>query len=236
MKTIALIVAAGAGLRMGGGPPKAFRSLAGRPLILHSIERFARHPSVNHVIVVVRPEMVEKTRQLCAPFPKVAGVTEGGERRVNSVRHGFDRVRAGCKDDDIVLVHDAARPLAATDLVSAVIEAAGRTGAAVPAIRPSDSVREVAPDSAGGPALTVRRLDRDRLVLVQTPQGFRAGLLAAALERFASGALPPDATDDAALVEMLGHPVVIVEGSPTNFKITRPEDLKLAESFLRGPS
>jgi 2-C-methyl-D-erythritol 4-phosphate cytidylyltransferase len=97
-------------------------------------------------------------------------------------------------------------------------------------------VREVAPDPTGGPATTVRRLDRDRLVLVQTPQGFRVGLFRKALERAAMVPLPPDATDDAALIEMLGHPVAIVEGSHTNFKITRPEDLKLAESFLRGLS
>lgn len=211
---------------MGPGAPKAFRPLRGKPLILHSIERFARHPSVNGVIVVVAQEMVEKTRQLCAPFPKVMGVTEGGERRVDSVKRGFDKLRAACKDDDTVLVHDAARPLAASDLVAAVIDAAKKTGAAVPGIRPSDTVREVTGNQ------TVRRLDRDGLVLIQTPQGFRAGLLSAALERFAGGALPADATDDAALVEMLGHPVTIVEGASFNFKITRPEDLKLAESWL----
>lgn len=226
MKTIALIVAAGAGSRMGGGPPKAFRPLAGKPLLLHSVERFARHPAVNAVAVVVRREMVDKTRQLCAVFPKVAAVTEGGERRVDSVKRGFDSVRAGCTDDDIVLVHDAARPLAATDLVNAVIDAARATGAAVPGIRPSDTVREAA---AGK---TVRRLDRDSLVLVQTPQGFHVGLLAEALERFA-GALPADATDDAALIEMMGRPVAVVEGSALNFKITRPEDLKLAESWMK---
>jgi 2-C-methyl-D-erythritol 4-phosphate cytidylyltransferase len=232
MKTIALIVAAGAGLRMGGGPPKAFRPLAGRPLLLHSIERFARHPSVNAVAAVVPHGMVEKTRQLCAPFPRVIAVTEGGERRLDSVRRGFDNVRAGCQDEDIVLVHDAARPLTPSDLVTAVVEAAQRTGAAVPGITPSDTVREMAPDPGGGLPLTARRLDRDRLVLVQTPQGFRAGLLATALERAAAGSLPADVTDDAALVELLGHPVTIVEGSTVNFKITRPLDLKMAESWL----
>lgn len=232
MKTIALIVAAGTGTRMGSGPPKAFRTLAGKPLLLHSVERFARHPSVNAVVVVVRQGMVDKARQICAPFPKVISVTEGGERRADSVKRGFDSVRAGYKEDDIVLVHDAARPLTASDLVTAVIEAARQFGAAVPGIRPSDTVREVAPDPGGGPPLTARRLDRDRLVLIQTPQGFHAGLLAAALERFAGDALPPDATDDAALVEMMGRPVVVIEGSSSNFKITRPEDLKMAESRL----
>ncbi len=218
---------------MGADLPKAFLTLGGVPLVTHSLTLFARHPAIDAIVVVVPQGMVEETRRLAAGVPKVSAVTEGGVMRADSVRRGFDCVRSGASDDDLVLVHDAARPLAGADLVSAVVEAAKRTGAAVPGLRPSDTVRETAPAPAPGePALAARRLDRDRLVLVQTPQGFRVGLLAAALARAATVALPGDATDDAALIEMLGHPVAIVEGSPINFKITRPEDLKMAESWL----
>jgi len=233
MKTTALIVAAGSGRRMGSDLPKAYLPLAGVPLLTYSLELFARHPAIDAIVVVVPQGMVDETRRLTDGIPRVSAVTEGGALRVDSVRRGFERIESGAGDDDLVLVHDAARPLASPELVSAVIDAAKRTGAAVPGLRPTDTVRETAAGPVpGGPSLAVRRIDRDRLVLVQTPQGFRVRLLAEALKRADAAALPGDATDDAALIEMLGHSVAIVEGSPINFKITRSEDLKMAEGWL----
>ena len=217
---------------MGADVPKAYLLLAGVPLLTYSLELFARHPAIDAIVVVVPQGMVDETRRLTDGIPRVSAVTEGGALRVDSVRRGFERIGPGAGDDDLVLVHDAARPLASPELVSAVVDAAKRTGAAVPGLRPSDTVRETAAGPVpGGPSLAVRRIDRDRLVLVQTPQGFRVRLLAEALKR-AAAALPGDATDDAALIEMLGHSVAIVEGSPINFKITRSEDLKMAEAWL----
>lgn len=232
MKTTALIVAAGAGVRMGAARPKAFLELAGRPLLDYSLTAFAAHPSIDGIVLVVPEALLGPARALADRHPKLESAAAGGERRQDSVVAGLRLIAgaSGAEADDLVLVHDAARPLVSPELIDTVIEAAARTGAAVPGLAPSDTVREVGP-GPGGRIMAATRLDRDRLVLTQTPQGFRLGILRQAHERglSAGGAL---VSDDASLVEALGREVEIVPGSRLNLKITSPEDMVVAAALL----
>ena len=224
MKTTALIVAAGAGVRMGGSRPKAFLSLGSLQVVEHSLATFEAHRSIDAIILMAPVSLLSEAAKAAARFGKVRAVAAGGARRQDTVRLGLEQ--AG--DADLVLVHDAARPLVDPDLITRVIEAAARTGAAVPGVRPSDTVRQVGTQADGMPRMGTATLRRDALVLVQTPQGFRLSLLKEAAAR--AGEI--EVTDDAMLVEMMGHPVEVVEGSPRNFKITTPDDLIFAETLL----
>ncbi len=225
MHTTALIVAAGAGLRMGAELPKAFLDLAGRPLVEYSLRAFGFHPLVDAVILMAPAAMLEEATRISRRAPKVAAVAPGGARRQDTVRAGLDAVARSlpegvAEEDAIVLVHDAARPLVEAGLITAVVEAAAISGAAVPGLRPADTVRRVGSGT----------LDRESLVLTQSPQGFRLTLLR---EAFAHGG-GQDVTDDAALVELLGHPVTIVPGSPRNLKVTTRDDLDVAAALVRS--
>jgi 2-C-methyl-D-erythritol 4-phosphate cytidylyltransferase/2-C-methyl-D-erythritol 2,4-cyclodiphosphate synthase len=148
-------------------------------------------------------------------------IVDGGERRQDSVRHAFERID---RRSEVVVIHDAARPLVTDALIRRTIDAAFATGAAIAALRASDTVKRA--DAAGRIAET---LPRDRIYLAQTPQAFRVDVLRHALT------IRADATDEAALAEQAGHPVQLVEGDPRNVKITTPEDLELAERLLDTP-
>ncbi|HZI94926.1 MAG TPA: 2-C-methyl-D-erythritol 4-phosphate cytidylyltransferase [Patescibacteria group bacterium] len=233
MPTTALIVAAGAGLRMGLGTPKAFLSIAGRSLMELSLAAFDSHPGIDGIILIAPADRLEEARRIAAGFRKVKDVVAGGPRRQDSVRLGLESLRGMIDDgragDPLVLVHDAARPLVDASLIAAVIDSTARVGAAIPGLAPSDMVRQTS--NGGGPPGHTRAgsvLDRRSLVLVQTPQGFRLPLL---LDAYASAA-DEEVTDDAALVQRLGHPVEVVPGSPFNMKITTPGDLEIAAAIL----
>ena len=206
MEAWAVIVAGGAGSRFGA--PKQFSDLAGRPMVDWSIEA-ARQVCAGVVLVV--PEL--------GTTWDADQVVTGGATRSQSVRAGLTAVPPTAT---VVAVHDAARPLARPALWKAVIDAveAGADGA-IPAVRVTDTVKEVGPD---GRLVT---LDRDRLVAVQTPQAFRVEVLRRAHQA------GQDATDDAALVESAGGRVVLVDGQPDNLKITVPTDLVVAEALMR---
>lgn len=196
----------------------------------HSLAAFQSHEDTDAIILIVPAAMLERARATARRYPKVEAVVPGGKRRQDSVRAGLDRIGDAGGENDLVLVHDAARPFVPARVIVEVLRAADRTGAAVPATVPSDTIREIAPQArAGGPQLAGKTLDRRRLVQVQTPQGFRLALLRRAFE-LAGGM---EVTDDAALVEAIGSPVELVDGSPRNFKITTPDDLRLAEACLR---
>lgn len=218
MRITALIVAAGSGSRLAAPVPKAFLDLGGRPLLAWSLAVFQAHPSIDRIVLLAPEARLEEARRIAAGFPKVAAVEPGGARRQDTVSAGLRSAGPGAKED-IVLVHDAARPFVTAPLIDRVVEAARRTGAAIPGVPPVDTVRSIASGR------TIRLLDRNDLVLVQTPQGFRADLLARAYAGEAG-----DVTDDAALVERLGLPVEVVPGDPDNFKITGPADLERARS------
>jgi 2-C-methyl-D-erythritol 4-phosphate cytidylyltransferase len=220
MIVAAILVAAGRGRRLGASQPKALVPIGGRPLIARALAAFATHPRIGPLVVVVsEPEAV---RAAIAGVAARAQVVAGGAERQDSVRLGL----AAIDRADLVLVHDAARPLVPRPVIDAVIAAAARHGAALPAIAPPDTVKEV-----DGEGTIMATLPRERLRLAQTPQGFRFDLLRTAHARAESDRFR--GTDDAALVERTGARVVTVEGSPRNFKITRPEDLALAEALVR---
>lgn len=202
-----VLVAAGEGRRLGG--PKALLDLAGRPLVARAAEAFA---GFGDRVVVLRGEDVDRVD--LPGWKKVAG----GARRRDSVARGLEALDPATT---LVLVHDAARPLVTRELALRVLEAAARAGAAIPAVPVADTLKRVEQGKVLG------TVDRATLAAAQTPQAFAVALLRRAL-----AATPRDATDDAALVEALGEPVLAVEGDPRNMKITTTGDLALAEAIL----
>jgi 2-C-methyl-D-erythritol 4-phosphate cytidylyltransferase len=214
-----LVPAAGAGLRLGPGGPKALRLLAGEPLLVHAIRRVAAAPSVGLIVVAAPAAETVAVRDLLAPVAPVT-VVAGGAERQESVARALAAVPAGVR---IVLVHDAARALTPPQLIESVAGAV-RAGhpAVIPVLPVVDTIKEVGPGER-----VLGTVDRAVLRSVQTPQGFRHDVLAAA---HAAAADP--LTDDAGLVEKTGVPVTCVPGSELALKITRPLDLILAEALL----
>ncbi|MEU7044375.1 2-C-methyl-D-erythritol 4-phosphate cytidylyltransferase [Streptomyces varsoviensis] len=232
MRTAAVIPAAGRGVRLGPGAPKALRALNGTPMLIHAVRAMAVSRAVSLVVVVAPADGAAEVRNLLDEYPLADRtdvlVVPGGDTRQESVRLGLAALPA---DITTVLVHDAARPLVPVDTVDAVV-AAVRAGApaVVPALPVTDTVKQVEPRPAGEPEPVVGTPERARLRAVQTPQGFDRATLAEAHERVA---LEGDgATDDAGMVERLGVPVVLVPGHEEAFKVTRPLDLVLAEAVL----
>jgi len=208
---------------MGGDRPKAFLSLAGEPLLLHSARAFEASPKVRDLVAVVPKEEVERARAILSPIGKLRAVVPGGARRQDSVGEGMKQAAAGF--DGVVLVHDAARPFAEPALIDAVIEAAAAHGAALPVLPLVDTIKRVRDGQVA------ETLDRAELFGAQTPQGFRFPLLARAYEQ--AGMDGVTVTDEAMAVERLGAHVAAVPGSARNEKITTPEDLARAEDRAR---
>lgn len=215
--TVALILAAGRGERLGAGRPKALAELAGRPLLQWSVDTLREVPGIERVVVALPPG---------AGAPKGTIGVPGGAVRSESVRLALAAAGAG-RDSDLVLVHDAARPLLTRELAERVIAAALQDGvdAAIAAAPVTDTVKRV---DAGRAVLET--LDRSNLWAVQTPQVFRRTALERALD--VPAALLAEATDDAWLVERAGGNVVVVEAPRENLKVTTPLDLALAELLI----
>ena len=231
-RTAAVIPAAGRGVRLGPGTPKALRALGGTPMLIHAVRAMAASRAVSLVVVVAPPDGAPEVKNLidghALPERTDYVVVPGGATRQESVKLGLDVLP---DDVSVVLVHDAARPLVPVDTVDAVIEAV-RAGApaAVPALPLADTVKEVEPGEPGAPEPVLSTPVRARLRAVQTPQGFDRDTLVRA-----HGSVAVDgegATDDAGMVERLGAPVVVVPGHEEAFKVTRPLDLVLAEAVL----
>ncbi len=215
---VAIVVAAGSGVRLGGEVPKAVRVLAGRPLVSWSVEALAAG-GVTEVVVVVGDGLQDMFTDALADSPIPWRLVVGGATRQESVARGI----AALPDGDVVLVHDAARPLVPVDVVRGVIEAV-RAGASavIPVVGVSDTIRQV----AGAGSVVV---DRSGLRAVQTPQGFARDALVTA-HAAANGR---DFTDDAAVCEACGYEVVLVPGSREALKITEPHDLAVAEAIVK---
>ena len=217
-----LIVAGGRGTRMGGPQPKQFLELAGRPVLMHTLEAFDRWDASARLIVVLPEDQIDTWKRLCEAhvFGRIHRVVAGGETRFHSVRNGLGAVAS----NGLIAVHDGVRPLVAPSVIAACFAAAADGGAAVPVVPVVESVREV--DADGGS----RPVDRTRLRVVQTPQVFRADVLRAAY------CLPydPRFTDDASVVEASGVAVRLVPGNRENIKLTTPMDLALAEVLMKG--
>jgi 2-C-methyl-D-erythritol 4-phosphate cytidylyltransferase/2-C-methyl-D-erythritol 2,4-cyclodiphosphate synthase len=223
MRVAAIIAAGGRGERAGGCVPKQFALVGGRPLLERSLLVFEASPRIDEIVVVVPAGVAERPPAWLSPRPRPVRLATGGPRRQDSVARGLDAVGA---DVDLVVIHDAARPFVTADLIARTIDAAAVTGAAIAALPARDTVKQA--DTAS-PGLIARTLARDAIFLAQTPQAFRRDVLARAIARAAGR---DDATDEAALVELAGHPVRLVEGDPGNIKITTPEDFDLARARL----
>lgn len=217
--------AAGQGKRMQAGVNKVFLELAGKPILLQTLLKFSRCPVVDQLIVVVAAEEVLFIRRALRGVSdlKPCRVVAGGTERQFSVANGLKMVDAAT---DIVLVHDAARPLVSQQTIENVIAEARRSGAAIAAVREKNTVKVV--DSNG---IVKKTPERAQLWEVQTPQGFKKELLEAAYQKAAQDDVL--GTDDASLVERLGVPVKVVPGEYRNIKVTTPEDLLIVEAFLR---
>jgi len=222
---VALVPAAGRGLRMGGSTPKQFLSLGGEPLIIQSLRTLHAASVVDQIILAVPSADVEYCENEIVGrhrFSKVTKVVAGGAERQDSVRYALAQVPS---DTEIVLIHDAVRPFVTLRMIAEVVAAARKEGAAIIALPMRDTVKQVRTDGT-----IERTVDRTPLWLAQTPQAFRRDWIETAHRK--AHAEGVRATDDAFLVEWLGYSVAVVEGSGENIKVTRPEDLVIGEAIL----
>jgi 2-C-methyl-D-erythritol 4-phosphate cytidylyltransferase/2-C-methyl-D-erythritol 2,4-cyclodiphosphate synthase len=221
----AIVVAGGRGDRFGGGIPKQFLEVHGRSLLQRSVDAFLASPQVDEVVVVLPPAYVDRPREVLAFDQARVRVVAGGARRQDSVAAGFDAVSEAC---DVVLVHDAARPFVSEDLIARAVAAAGAHGAAVVALPARDTIKRS--ETWHGATRIAETLPRERIHLAQTPQAFRRDVLAEAIALGRSGI---EATDEAALAEAAGRPVVLVDGDPHNIKVTTQADVPVASAIAR---
>lgn len=222
MDRYAILVAGGKGLRMGSDIPKQFLPLRGRPVLMHTIDVFRRtYPDI-HIILVLPREQQDYWRQLCGQhgYDVELCVADGGETRFHSVRNGLSQIPDDARG--VVGVHDGVRPFVSPETIRRCYEAAEEFGAVVPVVPVVETVRQLLAD---GSSMTV---DRNAYRLVQTPQTFDIQLLKKAYGQ----PFDPFFTDDASVVEAMGHPIKLVEGNNENIKLTNPADLKLAEGMV----
>jgi 2-C-methyl-D-erythritol 4-phosphate cytidylyltransferase len=228
----AILPAAGMGTRMGAETPKQFLELDGTPIVIHSLRRIASCALVTDIIVATRADEVARLEERIAKekFKQTVRVVKGGDSRQDSVAAALNEVP---KDAEIVLVHDAVRPFVTTEQITRVIEEARRCQAAILGIPAMDTVKEVKRASLPEDvALITGTIPRERVVLAQTPQAFATKLLKEAFARAQADGV--NASDEAGLVERIGHDVHVVLGSERNMKITRPADMELARFYVES--
>jgi 2-C-methyl-D-erythritol 4-phosphate cytidylyltransferase len=242
MKVVVIIPAAGLGTRMAPvpsakskkvAPSKQFTELGGTPILIRTLRKFAASPAVAEIYVALRENEISGFRERLEKeakdiLEKEVSLVAGGEHRQQSVANALAAVSAS--PDDIVLVHDAVRPFVTEEIIQEVIEGAKKHGAAIAGMPAVDTVKQVERTADG--ALITATILRERVVMAQTPQGFRFHLLKKAFEEATADGFM--GTDEASLVERSGHEVAVVMGSPRNIKITTPGDMELAEFFLKG--
>ncbi len=222
--TTVIIVAAGSGTRFGGARPKQFLEIGGKPLLIHTIEKFENCPAIDEIIIVLSAGEIENFQTLAENFnlTKLKKIVAGGQTRATSVFNGLNAIEKASAE--IVAVHDGARPFVSDEEITATIEKAKETGAACLVGLVTDTIKEVADGEIVG------TIERTKLRRALTPQAFRVEILQKAFENVD---LSEAATDECFLVEQLGQKIAIVEGSAKNIKITTPEDWELAEIFLK---
>lgn len=219
-----VVVAAGAGVRAGPGEPKQFRPILGIPMLLRALRPFTSHPGVSQVVAVLPRAFADHPPEWLA---KVLGerltLARGGETRADSVRAGVAALRPACR---FILIHDAARPFPSRTTIDGVIDRARSGVGAVAAVPLTDTVKEVSED-----AHVERTVSRVGLWRSQTPQGFPRDMLLEALRRLQPADPPP--TDDGEMCERAGFPVDVVPDTPHNFKVTTPDDFRIADALAR---
>jgi 2-C-methyl-D-erythritol 4-phosphate cytidylyltransferase len=219
----AVLLGGGRGERLSRQDPKAFARLDGRTLLERAVSTVEACSRIEGFVVVVPEGWEGRARTIVGPRDRLADVVAGGETRQDSVRRGLDALPESL---DVVICHDVARPMATPRLFDAVIDGLAGADGAVPSLPMADTVKRV------DDGMVAETVARDGLVLVQTPQAFRReAIIAAHRAAEADGFV---ATDDAALLERAGFRVAVVPGDPTNIKITRPEDLRVASALARG--
>ena len=226
----AILPAAGLGTRMGHETPKQFLELDGVPIVILSLRRIASCPLITHIVVATRGEDVERldARIREEKFKQPVRVVKGGDSRQDSVSLALKHIP---EDTELVVVHDAVRPFVTVDQIARVIEEARRCKAAILAIPAMDTVKEVKRASLPEDvALITATIPRERVVLAQTPQVFETQLLKEAFAGAEEDGV--NASDEAGLIEKLGHEVHVVLGSERNIKITKPSDMDLARFYL----
>ncbi len=221
----AIIPAAGFGTRMKLDHPKQFHRLGNAPILIHTVRAFLRNSYIDHIVVVIPPDRIEQTRKMLAEYiVQYSQITlvPGGRRRQDSVQKGLKIID---KTTDIVLVHDGARPLVSQDIINRCYETAVSEGAAIAAIPVKDTLKK-----GNAASKVIDTIERKDLWQAQTPQAARRGLLVDAFRKLGD----KDVTDESSLLELAGIPVTLVPGSETNIKITRQEDLHLAELIVQN--
>jgi 2-C-methyl-D-erythritol 4-phosphate cytidylyltransferase len=219
MNKTALIVAGGSGTRMESNLPKQFLLLAGKPILMHTIEAFY-HSGVNHIILVLPQSQIDFWNQLCQThqFTIKHQIVAGGASRFESVQNGLQH----CNNNDLVAIHDGVRPFVSKEIILNSFETAAQKGNAVAAVRLKDSIRKVE-------LLSNKNVNRDNYYLIQTPQTFKAQLIK---EAYAAQD-HINFTDDASVLELNGYAINLIPGDYKNIKITTPEDLLVGEAFLK---
>lgn len=245
MKVIVIIPAAGLGTRMAPvpsaldakskkpHPTKQFTELAGTPILLHTLRKFADVDAVKEIWIALRENEIEGFRERL--MKEESGVLKkkrvelvvGGEHRQQSVEKALNAISAAA--DDVILVHDAVRPLVTAEIIEEVIEAAQKYGAAIAGLPAVDTVKQVERTAEG--AIIKATIPRAGVVLAQTPQGFQYSVIRKVFDEAAADGFM--GTDEASLAERSGHEVAVVMGSPRNIKITTPGDMELAEFYFR---
>lgn len=247
MKVVVIIPAAGLGTRMAPVPsapipytadgrekkphPKQFAELAGTPILIHTLRKFASVDAITETWIALRENEMEGFRGQLKKEPpllqKKVELVVGGEHRQQSVQQALNAITAA--EDDIVLVHDAVRPLVTAEIIHEVIDAARKYGAAIAGLPAVDTVKQVERTAEG--AIVKATIPRAGVVLAQTPQGFHYSVIKKAFDEAAADGFM--GTDEASLAERSGHEVAVVMGSAKNIKITTPGDLELAEFYLQ---
>lgn len=218
-KRYAIILAGGMGVRVGGEKAKQFLEICGKPILQLTIENFSKVEPKLHLIVVVPKSYKEYWLEYCTNWDaKISHtIVEGGLTRFHSVKNALEFI----EEESYVCVHDSVRPFADSDFISEIFDYLNQHKAVVPVISSPDSIREI----KGKESFPV---DRDKFVLVQTPQAFHSELLIKAYQQ----PFKPSFTDDASVVESIGEKIYLVEGKKLNFKITLPEDLLIANGLI----
>ncbi|MDD5043993.1 MAG: 2-C-methyl-D-erythritol 4-phosphate cytidylyltransferase [Candidatus Omnitrophica bacterium] len=219
----AVVPAAGKGKRLGLGVPKPLVEIAGVPMLIRSLRTLGADQRIKEIILVVDKKELRKFSGIVLKYRlrKIKGIVAGGVRRQDSVRNGLKHLD---EHSSLVLIHDAARPFIKKEIISRVVSTAAKYGAAAAGVEVKPTIKRV--DNKNR---VVQTIERNRLFEIQTPQAFKKELILEAHKKFSR----VDVTDDAALVEKLGHKVKVVPGSYFNIKITTPEDLIFAKAVSR---
>ncbi|HEY0460581.1 MAG TPA: 2-C-methyl-D-erythritol 4-phosphate cytidylyltransferase [Pyrinomonadaceae bacterium] len=221
---VAIIVAAGSGTRFGGARPKQFLEIAGKPLLIHTLEKFENCAAIDEIVLVLSASEIENFPALARKFNlgKLKKQVAGGTTRAESVFKGLQAIN---KSSEIVAVHDGARPFVSCEEITKTVEKARETGAACLVAPVTDTIKEVADGKI------VRTIERTKLRRALTPQAFRYEILQKAFE---NADLSASTTDECFLAERLGRQIAVVEGNAKNIKITTREDWELAKIFLKS--